>query len=115
MRSTGTPKRSAAGTYASERTAIGPCRARIRATSKSSIGTGSRGSGLTASTGAASASVPPSISRFMLILNMVTVGSWRIDSAPLRRFSASSVPSSPSFESGATAIVNQRLKSWLRR
>ena len=37
----------------------------------------------TASTVAASASVPLSISRFMLILNRVSVGSWRIDSAPV--------------------------------
>ena len=33
----------------------------------------------------------------------------------LRSFSTSSVPSRPSFESGAVAIVNHRLKSWLRR
>ena len=79
--------------------------------SKSSIGIASRGIGSTASTGAASASVPPSISRFMLILNIVSVGSWRIDSAPVSRFRTSSVPSRPSFESGGVAIVNQRLKS----
>ena len=51
----------------------------------------------------------------MLILNIVSVGSLRIDSAPLRSFSTSSVPSTPSRESGAVAIVNHRLKSWLRR
>jgi hypothetical protein len=51
----------------------------------------------------------------MLILNRVRVGSWRIDSAPASRLSASSVPSRPSFESGGVAIVNQRLKAWVRR
>ena len=64
---------------------------------------------------AASASVPFSISRFMLILNSFSVGSWRIDSAPVRRWSTSSVPSRPSSESGGVAIVNQRLNSCVRR
>ena len=41
--------------------------------------------------------------------------SMRIDCAPVSAASASSVPSSPSFDPGSTAIVNQRLKSWLRR
>ena len=31
--------------------------------------------------------MPFSISRFMLILNRVRVGSWRIDSAPVSRWS----------------------------
>ena len=35
--------------------------------------------------------------------------------AGLRSAITSSVPSSPSRESGSTAIVNQRLKSWSRR
>ena len=81
--------------------------------SLSSIGSSSSGS--TASPAALSASVPPSISRSMRILNSLSVGSWRIDSAPVRSAITSSVPSRPSAESGSTAIVNQRLKSWSRR
>ena len=60
-------------------------------------------------------SVSPSISRSMRILNSFSVGSWRTDSAPASRASTSSVPSSPSRESGSVAIVNHRLNSWLRR
>jgi hypothetical protein len=51
----------------------------------------------------------------MRILNILIVGSMRTDSAPASSASASSVPSRPNFESGSVAIVNQRLKSWLRR
>ena len=81
--------------------------------SESSIGSSSSGS--TAWPAADSASVPPSISRSMRILNSFSVGSWRIDSAPVRAVITSSVPSRPSFEPGSTASVNHRLKSWLRR
>ena len=81
--------------------------------SESSIGSSSIGS--TASPAVLSASVPPSISRSMRILNSFSVGSWRIDSAPVLAAITSSVPSRPSFVSGSTASVNQRLKSWLRR
>ena len=80
---------------------------------ESSIGSSSIGS--TASPCVLSASVPASISRSMRILKSFSVGSWRIDSAPVLAAITSSVPSSPSFESGSTASVNQRLKSWLRR
>ncbi len=59
--------------------------------------------------------MPPSISRFMLILKRVSVGSSRIETAPVSSISASIDPFSPSFESGGVAIVNQRLKSWVRR
>ena len=109
------PSRSAAGAYGSLTTGIGPCVARIVSTScsDSSIGSSSRGS--TASPAAASASVPASISRSMRILNSFSVGSWRIDSAPVSACSTSSVPWSPSLEPGSVAIVNHRLKSWLRR
>ncbi len=77
--------------------------------SDSSIGSSSCGSA--ASPAVASASVPCSISRSMRILNSFSVGSCRIDCAPVSAASTSSVPSSPSFESGSTAMVNQRLKS----
>src|SRR5207247_1465872 len=50
--------------------------------SVSSYGCASSSRGGSASTAAASASVPPSISRFMLILKRISVGSWRMDSAP---------------------------------
>ena len=76
---------------------------------------GSSSSGSAASPAAASASVPFSISRSMRILKSLMVGSWRIDSAPVRSAMTSSVPWRPSRESGSTAIVNQRLNSWLRR
>ena len=94
---------------------MSPWSARITATSSSvgSIGTGSIGSSATPAE--ASAPVSPSISRSMRILNSLSVGSWRTDSAPVSRWSTSSVPSRPSFESGSVAIVNHRLKSWLRR
>ena len=59
----------------------------------------------------ASASVSPSISRSIRILNSFSVGSCRIDSAPAIRPRTSSVPSSPSGESGSVAIVNQMLNS----
>ena len=94
---------------------IGPCVARIVAMSSSDTAIGSSSIGSAASPAAASASVPPSISRSMRILNSFSVGSWRIDSAPARSAMTSSVPCSPSRESGSTAIVNHRLKSWLRR
>ena len=81
--------------------------------SESSIGSSSRGS--TASPEVASASVPFSISRSMRILNSFSVGSWRIDSAPVFSAITSSVPCSPSSEPGSVASVNHRLKSWLRR
>ena len=81
--------------------------------SVTSIGSSSIGSA--ASAALASASVPPTISRSMRILKSFSVGSWRIDSAPVRSCRTSSVPCMPSFESGSTASVNQRLKSWLRR
>ena len=81
--------------------------------SDSSIGSSSIGS--TASPAVLSASVPASISRSMRILKSFSVGSWRIDSAPVLAAITSSVPSRPSFESGSTASVNQRLNSWLRR
>ena len=84
------------------------CRARRRAAARSS-------SGSVASPALASASVSPSISRSMRILNSFSVGSWRIDSAPVSCASTSSVPSSPSCESGSVAIVNHMLNSWLRR
>jgi hypothetical protein len=77
--------------------------------SKSSIGTGSRGNGSTASIVRASASVPPSISRFMLILNIVIVAageSTRRRSA----FSARRACRPPELRVGGVAIVNQRLK-----
>jgi hypothetical protein len=51
----------------------------------------------------------------MRILNSFSVGSWRIDCAPVSAASTSSVPPSPSFDVGSTAMVNQRLNSWLRR
>ena len=81
--------------------------------SLSSIGSSSIGS--TASPAVVSASVPPSISRSMRILKSLSVGSWRIDSAPVLAAITSSVPSRPSLESGSTASVNHRLNSWLRR
>ena len=81
--------------------------------SDSSIGSSSIGS--TASPAVDSASVPFAISRSMRILNSFSVGSSRTDSAPVRRCSTSSVPLSPSLEPGSVAIVNHRLKSWLRR
>ena len=83
--------------------------------SKSSYGWRSSSRGVAASAMEASASVPFSISRFMLILNSFRVGSWRIDSAPVSRWSTSSEPCSPSSESGGVAIVNQRLNSCVRR
>ena len=93
---------------------IGPCVARMTATSSSES---SIASALwsTASATAASASVPFSISRSIRILNRRSVGSCRTDSAPVRRWSTPSVPSSPSAEPGSVAIVNQMLKSWSRR
>ena len=66
--------------------------------SLSSIGSSSIGSA--ASPAALSASVPPSISRSMRILNSLSVGSWRIDSAPVRSAITSSVPSRPSLRVG---------------
>jgi hypothetical protein len=51
----------------------------------------------------------------MRIWNSFSVGSWRIDCAPVFAAITSSVPSSPRRESGSTAIVNHRLNSWLRR
>ena len=81
--------------------------------SVSSIGSGSSGS--TAWAAADRSSVPPTISRSILILKSLRVGSWRTDSAPVSSCSTSRVPPRPSFESGSVAIVNQRLKSWLRR
>ena len=80
---------------------------------ESSIGSSSIGS--TASPAVFSASVPASISRSMRILKSFSVGSCRIDSAPVLAAITSSVPSRPSRLSGSTASVNQRLKSWLRR
>ena len=87
----------------------------MSATSSSETSMGSSSSGSLASAAADSASVPFSISRSMRILNSLSVGSWRIDSAPVSRAITSSVPSIPSFESFSTASVNHRLKSWLRR
>ena len=66
-------------------------------------------------TGVASDFVPPDMSRSMRILKSFSVGSWRIDSAPVSACSTSSVPCSPRTESSSTAIVNHMLKSWLRR
>ena len=51
----------------------------------------------------------------MRILNSFSVGSSRIDSAPVSSWMISSVPGSPSLEPGSVAIVNHMLKSWLRR
>jgi hypothetical protein len=51
----------------------------------------------------------------MRILKSFSVGSSRIDSAPVSFWSTSSVPDSPSLEPGSVAIVNHMLKSWLRR
>ena len=59
-----------------------------------SIGSSSIGS--IASPAVLSASVPPSISRSMRILKSLSVGSWRIDSAPVLAAMTSSVPSRPS-------------------
>ena len=87
----------------------------MTSTSSGVTSIGSSSSGSTASPGFESASVPPSISRSIRILNSFSVGSWRIDSAPVSAAITSSVPSSPSLESGSTASVNQRLNSWLRR
>ena len=81
--------------------------------SDSSIGSSSRGS--TASPAACNASVPFSISRSMRILNSFSVGSWRIECAPVLALMTSIVPSRPSGEPGSVASVNQRLKSWSRR
>ena len=61
-------------------------------------------------------SVPPSISRSMLILNSLSVGSWRTDSAPVSSLRAPrACPRGRASSPGSVAIVNQRLKSWLRR
>ena len=96
-------------------TGIRPCVERMVATSSSESAIGSSSLGGTASPAAASESVPFSISRSMRILKSLSVGSWRIDSAPVRSWMTSSVPCSPSGESGSTPIVNHMLKSWLRR
>ena len=92
-----------------------PCVARIVAMSSSESSIGSSSSGSTAWPAADSASVPFSISRSMRILNSFSVGSSRIDSAPVSSWRTSSVPGRPSLEPGSVAIVNHMLKSWLRR
>jgi hypothetical protein len=94
---------------------MSPWSARITATSSSDRSTGSSSRGASATPALASASVSRSISRSIRILNNLSVGSFRIDSAPVSCWSTSSVPSRPSRESGSVAIVNHRLKSWLRR
>ena len=71
--------------------------------------------GSCATLAAARSRVPFSISRSIRILNSLSVGIWRTDSAPVSSASLASVPWSPSLESGSVAIVNHRLKSWLRR
>ena len=94
------PSSAAAGANGSVTTSIGPCVARMTAMSRSdsSIASGSLWS--TASATAASASVPFSISRSIRILNSRSVGSWRTDSAPVRRCSTSSVPVEPERRAG---------------
>ena len=94
---------------------MSPWVARITAMSKSSYGCGSISAGSCATPSRARSSVPPSISRSMRILKSFSVGSWRIDSAPVSCCKTSSVPCSPSAESGSVASVNQMLNSWLRR
>ena len=66
--------------------------------SDSSIGSGSIGS--CAAPGGGQVLGGPSISRLMLILNSLSVGSWRIDSAPVSSASTSSVPCRPSRDAG---------------
>ena len=68
---------------------MSPCSARITATSKSSYGCGSSSTGSAATAALARSSVVPSISRSMRILNSLSVGSWRTDSAPASAASAS--------------------------
>ena len=86
----------------------------MTATSRSSYGWRSVSAGSSA-TGCVRAVVSPSISKSILILKSLSVGSWRTEVAPASSASTFSVPSSPSRESGSTAIVNHRLNSWLRR
>ena len=74
---------AAAVSYGRSTASIGPWSARMTAMSKSSYGWRSSSRGVAASATAARASVPFSISRFMLILKSFSVGSWRIDSAPV--------------------------------
>ena len=91
-----------------ERTDDRDVRARRRAARSVSAGS-------TASAALASASVPPSISRSIRILNSFSVGSWRTDSAPASSARVVERALEAEREPGSVAIVNQMLNSWLRR